>query len=108
MSNLTHEENLIDSILQHPYNRDKVQAFISLGLHPMYGLSANVTYLMYDLYQMSSGDNSYAGRYGCGACQQFIFDKMQDFLNYNDNVGKPLLNWEAPIETPKKKKKDTE
>lgn len=85
---------LREDIMNEENNYLRVKKFIDLGLHPKYGLSAELTMLMYDLYQMSSGDNTYTGRYGCGACQMTVYEKLLDFLNYGDNVGKPLIDWQ--------------
>jgi hypothetical protein len=81
---------------------------------------------MYEIYSKASGDSQYNGRYNCGACQDTIYRKLQDFINYGDNLGKPLLNWEPvvelsfdefidisqeeikPVKTKKTKKKDDE
>jgi hypothetical protein len=85
-------------------NKQKVEKWFSYGLSPKYGLSAELTAYMYRLYQDSSGDGSYNGRYGCFQCQMTIHQKLQDFMNYGDNVGKELLNWDKK----KKKKEDDE
>jgi hypothetical protein len=108
------------------FNKEKVEKWFELGLHPKYGLSQELTILMYDLYSAASGDSQYNGRYNCGACQDTIYRKLQDFMNYGDNLGAPLLNWEAPktlstdepldispeekepVKTKKNKKKDDE
>lgn len=95
---MTHEEKLVDSIMNHQYNRDKVQKFMDLGLDPKYGLNDVITKIMFDLYYMSSGDGQYSNKTNCGACQDVMFRKMKDFLNYNDNMGSPLVNWAAPVE----------
>ncbi len=95
---------LYDEIMQQSCNRDRVKMFIELGLNPKYGLSAEMTMFMVDIYVEVSGDTSLSGKYNCGACQDTIFRKLQDFLHYGDNVGKPLINWE-PVETPKVKVK---
>ena len=84
---------LRDEIMNKENNYQRVKSFLDLGLNPRYGLSAELTMLMYDLYQMSSGDSSYAGRFGCGACQDAVYRKLNDFINYGDNVGKPLIDW---------------
>jgi len=78
------------------FNKEKLQKWFDYGLHPRYGLSQELTILMYDLYFNISGDGSYNGRFSCGACADQIYRKLQDFMNYGDNLGKPLLNWEAP------------
>jgi hypothetical protein len=96
--------HIIEEINALKTNKEKVEKFLNLGLDPRYGLSAEITKFMYDLYQQSSGDNTYAGRYNCGACQDTIFRKLKDFVNYGDNVGKPLINWSKEKE--KKKKED--
>jgi hypothetical protein len=80
------------------FNKEKVQKWFEYGLNPRYGLSQELTVLMYELYAMSSGDNQYLGRYNCGSCQDVIYRKLGDFLNYGDNLGLPLLNWEPTIE----------
>lgn len=77
-------------------NKEKLEKWFSYGLHPKYGLSQELTRLMYDLYAAASGDSQYNGRFNCGACQDTIWRKLQDFMKYGDNLGKPLLNWEAP------------
>lgn len=77
-------------------NKEKLEKWMSYGLSPKYGLSQELTILMYDLYAAASGDNQYNGKYNCGACQDTIWRKLQDFMKYGDNLGKPLLNWEAP------------
>lgn len=92
---------LKEEILALKTNKERVEKFLGLGLNPRYGLSAELTHLMFQLYMESSGDGSYNGRYNCGACQDTIFRKLNDFLNYGDNVGEPLLNW-----TKEKKKKN--
>jgi hypothetical protein len=103
-------------------NKEKVQKWFEHGLNPRYGLSQELTVLMYDLYARATGDNQYNGKWNCGACQDVIFRKLGDFLNYGDNLGKPLLNWEpiperSPDEVvedrevelkPRKKKKNEE
>jgi len=88
---------LIEEINTLSCNRDKVKRFIDLGLHPKFGLSSEMTLLMFDLYAQSSGDNQYAGRMGCSSCQDTIFRKLQDFVSYGDNVGASLLNWEPEV-----------
>ncbi len=108
------------------FNKEKVQKWFSYGLHPKYGLSSELTVLMYEIYSKASGDSQYNGRYNCGACQDTIYRKLQDFINYGDNLGKPLINWEPvvelsfdefidisqeeikPVKTKKTKKKDDE
>jgi len=79
------------------FNKDKVERWLQLGLHPKYGLSQELTVLMYNLYSAASGDGQYNGRYNCGACQETIYRKLKDFAQYGDNLGQPLLNWE-PLE----------
>jgi hypothetical protein len=76
------------------WNRDKVQKWFSYGLSPKWGLSQELLAYMYKLYQDSSGDTSYVGRWGCFSCQMTIYQKLLDFLNYGDNLGKELINWE--------------
>lgn len=98
--------DLVNEIMSLETNKEKVERFLELGLNPKYGLSAKLTQLMYDLYQMSSGDGQYNGRWNCGACQDTIYRKLNDFVNYGDNVGKPLINWEKEIVVKKKKKND--
>jgi hypothetical protein len=95
---------LKEDILQNKYNKQRVERFLSLGLNPKWGLAAELTILMFQLYQESSGDGQYNGRFNCGGCQDTIFRKLKDFVNYGDNMGAPLLNWEKPT----KKKKDEE
>jgi hypothetical protein len=84
---------LCDDIMSEKTNYLKVKKFIDLGLNPRYGMDSELTMLMYDLYRSSSGDTSYSGRWGCGACQDFVFRKLQDFINYGDNVGQKLIDW---------------
>lgn len=91
---------IIEDIEKLSTNGEKVKAWFDLGLSVKYGLSAELTKYMYDLYLWSSGDTSYNGRYNCFSCQQQIESRLKDFLNYGDNLGKPLLNW-----TKKEKKK---
>lgn len=85
------------------WNRDRVELWFKLGLHPKWGLSSELLQLMYQLYADASGDEQYNGRWNCGACQDTIYRKLGDFLNYGDNIGKPLLNWEAPKKEKKRK-----
>ena len=82
-----------DDIMSLPNNKERIQKFFDLGLNPRYGLSAEITKLMVDLYVSASGDGSMAGRYSCGACLDTMFRKMKDFLAYDDNMGKPLIDW---------------
>lgn len=84
---------LTEDIMKQKSNYLRVKKFIDLGLNPHYGLSAELTILMYELYEISSGDTTYSGRYGCGACQMSVYQRLQDFLNYGDNLGKPLIDW---------------
>ena len=84
---------LRDEIMSKPNNFERVKHFIDLGLHPKYGLSAELTMLMFELYQISSGDTSMSGRWGCSSCCDNVFRKLNDFINYGDNVGKPLIDW---------------
>lgn len=91
------ERIIAESILNHEYNRDKVYTFISIGLNPTHGLSSILTMIMFDLYSMSSGDGQYNGRYSCSSCCDVVFRKLQDFLVYDDNMGKPLINWKKEI-----------
>jgi hypothetical protein len=84
---------MVEKILNHTYNKEKVQGFINLGLDPKYGLSSVVTQLMFDLYEMSSGDSQFNYRFNCSSCVDTVFRKLKDFLNYDDNMGKPLVNW---------------
>lgn len=79
-------------------NKERLQKWMSLGLHPKYGLSQELIILMYKIYTEASGDGQYNGKYSCGACQDVIFRKLKDFLEYGDNLGTPLFNWEAPVE----------
>lgn len=82
-----------DDIMSEKSNYKRVKKFIDLGLDPRYGLSSEITILMFQLYQESSGDNSYAGRYGCSACHDQVFRRLKDFLQYDDNMGRELKNW---------------
>lgn len=84
---------LYDEIMVLPNNKERVNHFINLGLHPKYGLSSELTMLMVDLYVAASGDTTMSGRYNCGGCLDTIFRKMKDFVIYNDNLGKPLNDW---------------
>ena len=91
---------IYDEITSLKTNKEKVSKWFELGLSPKYGLSSEMTILMYQLYQDSSGDSSYNGKYSCGACADTIHRKLQDFMNYGDNLGQPLINWEAIVEAP--------
>ena len=97
-----------DDIMSLTNNKERVQMFIDLGLNPRYGLSAEITKLMVDLYVDASGDTSMAFRYSCGACLDTMFRKLKDFLAYDDNMGKTLNDWpknEPIIEEVESKKK---
>jgi hypothetical protein len=99
---------IYDEIMALPNNKEKVKHFIDLGLNPRYGLSAEITRLMVDLYVDASGDTSMAFRYSCGACLDTMFRKLKDFLAYDDNMGKTLNDWpknEPIIEEVESKKK---
>ena len=103
--------DLVNQIMSLETNKERIQKFLDLGLNVRYGLSAQLTQLMYQLYQESSGDNTYNGRYNCGACQDTIYRKLNDFVTYGNNVGQPLINWEAEVQeevkkTTKKKSND--
>lgn len=87
---------LYDDIMAQPNNKARVKMFMDLGLDPRYGLSAELTKLMVDLYVNTSGDQSMANRYNCGACLDTMFRKLKDFLAYNDDMGKTLNDW--PLE----------
>lgn len=87
---------LKEEILSFKYNGERVKRFLDLGLNPRWGLSAELTVLMFQLYQESTGDNQYNGKYSCGGCADTIFRKLNDFVAYGDNMGQPLLNWEKP------------
>lgn len=84
---------LKEDIMSKANNYERVKYFIDLGLHPKYGLSGELTMLMFELYQMSSGDNSMAGKFNCSSCCDNVFRKLKDFINYGDNLGKPLNDW---------------
>ncbi len=97
------------------FNKEKVDIWFKYGLHPKYGLSQELTVLMYDIYKSTTGDNQYNGKYNCGACQDQIYRRLTDIRNYGDNLGKPLLNWEpetispeAPVEAPVEDKVEVE
>lgn len=75
-------------------NKEKYERWFSLGLHPKWGLSAELTQLMYKLYEDASGDSQYNGKWNCSACADTIYRKMKDFMTYGDNLGKPLINWD--------------
>lgn len=92
--------NLKEEILAFNYNGERVKKFLDLGLNPKWGLSAELTILMYQLYSDSSGDNQYNGKYNCSGCQDTIFRKLKDFNAYGDNLGQPLINWEPIVEEP--------
>lgn len=77
-------------------NKEKVAFWVGNNLTPKYGLSAELTHYMYKLYEDSSGDTTFVGRFNCGACQDTIWRKLVDFNNYGDNLGKPLINWDEP------------
>jgi hypothetical protein len=97
---MTPTQKIIQEISSLSTNKAKVQAFLDFGSSPRYGMPAELVVTMYDIYTQSSGDDSYAGKYSCGACQDTIYRKLKDFNTYNDNVGQPLLNWgETPQET---------
>jgi len=91
------QHKLIQEMESLPSNKEKVERFFELRLGPKYGMSAQFTIYMYQLYQESSGDNSMAGKFACGSCQDQIYRRLQDFIKYGDNIGKPLNNWEPTI-----------
>lgn len=93
--------DIIQSINDCKWNKDKVQTFMNYGLHPRGGLPAELTIMMFDLYYKSTGDSQHVGKMGCRTCIDVVFRKLQDMLTYGDNLGKPLINWE-----PKNKKKE--
>lgn len=93
-------KDILENIESLKWNKDKVQAFMDYGLHPKGGLSSELTFLMFDLYQKSTGDNQHVGKMGCRSCIDVVFRKLQDMLSYDNNLGNPLINWE-----PKNKKK---
>ena len=95
---------IYEEIMWLPYNKQKVQKFMDLGLNPRYGLSAEITQLMIDLYVEVSGDTSMTAKYNCGACQDYAYRRLQDFLTYDDDMGRELKNWLEPVVEKKKKK----
>ena len=88
---------IYDEIQQLGSNKEKIQFMVSNGLNPFYGLPADLTMLMVDIYVEVSGDGSMRHKYSCGGCLTTIWRKLNDFINYGDNVGAPLINWE-PVE----------
>jgi hypothetical protein len=99
---MMNQHKLIVEIEKLKWNRDKVKFWIDNNLSPRWGLSAELTQYMYKLYEDVSGDYQFSNKLNCGACQNGIWQRLNDFNNYGNNIGKPLINWE-PI---KKKKKD--
>jgi hypothetical protein len=89
---MTH--HIIVEIEQLKTNKEKVKKFIEYGIHPKHGMSAEFTQLMFKLYKDSCGDTSYDTKLNCFQCHLSVYNRLKDFLQYNDNVGKPLLNWE--------------
>ena len=93
---------IYDEIQSLGSNKEKVQKMLDYGLSPKYGLAANLTMLIVDIYVEVSGDRSMAFKYNCGNCIDLAWRKLKDFVDYGDNVGQVLINWE-PIKEEEEK-----
>ena len=95
----------LEQIQNETDNYLKAKMFIDMGLHPQYGLGREYLWEMYKIYEDSTGDGQFNGRFSCGSCQMQVYERLKDLLNYNNNMGKPLINWNLPVVEIKNKKK---
>lgn len=93
--NINMSKTIYDEIQSLGSNKEKVGKMIDHRLSPKYGLAANLTMLIVNIYVEVSGDRSMMGKYNCGNCIDLAWRKLNDFHNYGDNVGQPLINWES-------------
>ncbi len=88
-------------------NKEKVQEFMDLGKDPQYGLTKEERKNMFKLYEEVTGSKEF-WNIKCELCADTIYRKFKDFLKYDDNIGRPLIDWEGfwrPVEVEPKLKK---
>jgi hypothetical protein len=96
MNIMTHK--IIEELNALKWNKEKVKLWVDYNLSPKWGLSAELTIAMFNLYADCTGSTEFVNKLYCGYCADQVWNRLKDFNSYGDNMGKPLLNWEAPAE----------